>query len=1126
MNLRISSLTQTLLVVLAVAFPAALGAQPVINATTGKVGVLYSYKVNSSAASSVVYSATGLPPGLGISSSQGTITGTPTASGNYSGTVSITDSGGFVNSATIVIPVTAAEGTPSISSATSATGTVGAAFAAYSVTATVPSGANPVTSFNIGSLPPGLAVGGTSLAPVISGTPTASGTYAVSLSANSATGTGAAATLTITVAPALTAPVISGGAAETVAINGSFAYSISATNSPTSYEASGLPVGLSLNTATGQISGTASVPGVYTVTLRAYNASGAGAPFTLTITVGALPVVTSPAVASVNVDMPFSYTITAGNNPTSFNIGNLPAGLTGNTATGVISGTPTVAGIFNVSVSANNATGTGAGLSLALTVGNAPLITSSLTASATVGSAFSYALTASNSPTGYTVTGLPAGLTYNAGSVTITGTPTAAGTSSVTLVPANANGAGPSATLVLTVAAAPSGGGGSSSGGSSGGSSSGGATAPAVPAPVIVSGPSSQSVLEGATLTLSVSATGSGLNFQWFKDDKPITGAQSASYVISAASAASAGSYYVYVSNAGGGVNSAKAAVTVNPAPPAGPTITAQPASASVALGGSATFSVAASGPGPFAYQWRKDGTAIAGATSATLPLTGVTAGQAGSYSVVVTNAGGSVTSNAATLTVGAAPLAGTYFGSFGGGAGSFGLLVRSDRSAVYLGYVSASKTVLFSKDFTVSSTGAFSFTQRSGSAGTSEDGPSRAAADTEISVAGVIAADGTVSGAVTSLNLSFSAPAGISTGSTSAVAGFYQAGAVGSSAQSLTLIGPAGDALVVNVGPGTADGGRGSVAADGKVAVTTAANVNISGAIAQGALSLSAGATSYVGTTDPRNERLLNVSTRSLTGTASDTLIAGFVVSGTDSKPVLIRGIGPTLAGFGVGGALSAVRLEVFRGQTSIAVGTDWGAAANNPSEVAAVSARVGAFALQANSRDAALVLNLAPGAYSAVITGQAGASGVALVEVYDATAGTIPLAQRVVNIATRATAGTGDNALIAGFYVGGSVPKRVLIRGVGPALTQFGVTGALALPQLSIASGATVLAQNSGLGSSADAAAIVAAASQVGAFAIPANAADAAILINLAPGAYTAQVSGLGGTTGVALVEVYEVP
>jgi hypothetical protein len=149
-----------------------------------------------------------------------------------------------------------------------------------------------------------------------------------------------------------------------------------------------------------------------------------------------------------------------------------------------------------------------------------------------------------------------------------------------------------------------------------------------------------------------------------------------------------------------------------------------------------------------------------------------------------------------------------------------------------------------------------------------------------------------------------------------------------------------------------------------------------------------------------------------------------------------------------------------------------------------------------------------------------------VALVEVYDATAGAIPLSQRVVNISTRATAGTGDNTLIAGFYVSGSVPKRVLVRGIGPALTQFGVTGALARPQLSIAAGSSVVAQNAGLASSSDAAAIVSAASQVGAFALPANAADAAILINLAPGAYTAQVSGVGGATGVALIEVYEVP
>jgi hypothetical protein len=1121
MNLRISSFAQALLIALAVAFPAVLGAQPVINATAGKVGVLYSYKVNSSASGTVVYSATGLPPGLGISSSQGTITGTPTTSGNYTGSVSITDSGGFVNSATIIIQVTAAEGTPSISSATSASGTVGSTFGAYTVAATVPSGANPVTSFNVGSLPPGLSVGGTSLAPVISGTPTASGTYAVSLSANSATGTGAAVTLTITIAPALSAPVISGSAAEIVAINGSFLYTIAASNSPTSYEASGLPVGLSLNTATGQISGTASVPGVYAITLRAYNASGAGAPFTLTITVGALPVVTSPAVASVNAGMPFSYTIAASNNPTSYNVGNLPAGLTANTSTGAITGTPASPGTSNVVISANNATGTGPAVQLAITVGSAPAITSSLAATGTVGVALTYTLSASNSPTGYTVGTLPAGLIYNVAGGTITGTPTTAGTTSVPVSASNATGSGPSASLVFTIAAAPAGGGGGGAGGGAGGGG-----APAVALPSILAQPVSLTVTEGAGAAFSVSVSGSGLNFQWFKDSRLIEGAQSATYSIAATSTASAGAYVVFVTNSAGGVLSSSAVLTVNAAPPAAPVISVQPVAVTGVIGGSASFSVAVSGSGPFTYQWRRDGAPIGGATAATLSVGSLTAASAGRYSVLVSNAGGSVTSDAAALTIVEPSVVGTYFGSFSGGGGSFGLIVRPDRSAVFLGFIPSSRQVLLGSDLRISASGTFSFSQRSGAAGGLVDSRSVAATDAEIVVSGSIGPDGAISGSVPALNLSFSAASGASSGPTSSVAGFYRTSVAGGTGIGYALLGPAGDALVVNVIAGAVDGGRGTVSAEGRVNLTTAANVTVTGSVAQGVASLSAGSVVFAGTTDPRNQRLLNVSTRSLTGTATDTLIGGFVVSGTESKTVLIRGIGPTLSGLGVAGALSAVRLEVFREQTSIAVGTDWGASANNPTEVAAVAARVGAFALQPNSRDAALVLNLAPGAYSAVVTGQSGAFGVALLEVYDATNGPIPLSQRVVNIASRATAGAGEDVLIAGFYVGGSVPKRVLIRGIGPALAQFGVAGALARPQLSIASGATVLAQNSGLASSADATAIVAAAPQVGAFALPANAADAAILINLAPGAYTAQVSGVGGTTGVALVEVYEVP
>ena len=152
--------------------------------------------------------------------------------------------------------------------------------------------------------------------------------------------------------------------------------------------------------------------------------------------------------------------------------------------------------------------------------------------------------------------------------------------------------------------------------------------------------------------------------------------------------------------------------------------------------------------------------------------------------------------------------------------------------------------------------------------------------------------------------------------------------------------------------------------------------------------------------------------------------------------------------------------------------------------------------------------------------------AGRIALVEAYDADSNKATSAEKLVNIATRARAGAGDAALIAGFVVSGSVPKQLLIRGIGPGLVQFGVDEVLLTTELSVYAGDRMIARNVGWGSASESAAIAAAASKVGAFGLTSGSADSALLAFFAPGAYTAQVTNAAGATGVALVEVYELP
>lgn len=275
---------------------------------------------------------------------------------------------------------------------------------------------------------------------------------------------------------------------------------------------------------------------------------------------------------------------------------------------------------------------------------------------------------------------------------------------------------------------------------------------------------------------------------------------------------------------------------------------------------------------------------------------------------------------------------------------------------------------------------------------------------------------------------------------------------------------------------------------------------------------------------------RFVNLSSRlhTIDGNASRAFIAGFVVSGSAPKPMLVRAVGPGLGQFGVGGTLENPRLQIFSGDRIVAESEDW----TDNATMRATCERVGAFQLTPGSRDAATIVTLAPGSYSAHVVANGG-SGVALVEVYDAE-NAQPTTQ-LINLSTRGFVDTGDAVLVAGFVVQGNTPKRVLVRGIGPALAGFGVTGALSDSTVKVFRGGVLVAQNddwstpqsvpdgAAPSSGAD---VAAAGAATGAFNLPAGSKDAALVVMLVPGAYSAVVSGAGNATGAGLVEVYEIP
>jgi len=284
--------------------------------------------------------------------------------------------------------------------------------------------------------------------------------------------------------------------------------------------------------------------------------------------------------------------------------------------------------------------------------------------------------------------------------------------------------------------------------------------------------------------------------------------------------------------------------------------------------------------------------------------------------------------------------------------------------------------------------------------------------------------------------------------------------------------------------------------------------NHNLYGATATGGAS-NHGTIFRLNFAPPRN--LLNISTRLQVLTSDKVLIGGFIITGTDPKKIIIRGIGPSLSG--VGAVLQNPTLELHQGSVTLAMNDDW---KENQSQVEATTIP------PTNDFESAIVITLNPGAYTAVLAGKNNGTGVGVVEVYDLA----PAANsKLANISTRGFVDSGANVMIGGLIVDGGTGggfARVILRAIGPSLAAAGIQGVLPDPTLELhdASGA-IVASNDNWKTRPDG------SSQQGEIEAtsvpPSSDAESALVQNLVPGNYTAIVRGTGNTSGIAVVEAY---
>jgi hypothetical protein len=295
----------------------------------------------------------------------------------------------------------------------------------------------------------------------------------------------------------------------------------------------------------------------------------------------------------------------------------------------------------------------------------------------------------------------------------------------------------------------------------------------------------------------------------------------------------------------------------------------------------------------------------------------------------------------------------------------------------------------------------------------------------------------------------------------------------------------------------------------------------------------------------------LINVATRAAVGTGEAVMIGGFVVRGPQAKEILIRAAGPGLTGFGVSDTLADPMLRIFAGSSLLAENDNWSSPSQNQpgaTEISRAAARAGAFPFAPGSADAAVLVTLPPGAYTAVVDGARGTTGAALIEAYETVAG----ATKIVNLATRAFVGRGNHELVGGFVVQGAAgaTKRILIRVLGPTLGRapFSLTNTLDDPEMDLRNAAGELLLHNddwstdaigGASPDNDFRPLVELYGEQQIFATglaPPNRREPCMLVDLPPGSYTVTVRPFlllspdpfvaqPERPGVGLLEVYEI-